>query len=248
MAAVMLSLCMQNQLALRSLVLRGRVAAAFVCTGGVYRLDTGATVRDGLRYAGVALVVKCFAPFFRLQLGAVALGQLLSWCPSWRATRDPGPRTSSSLCAEGQLDTSVVGVADRHKAHAQLASQLKPDRTALAVAGGWAVPSLLLRSSSCRSPSCQTELLKLPGINLPLGVASDDEPGAAQQGAPPVDSEPGPSVFDQEPQAVRSMWYLHSVRLVAHNCLVSQGLCQWLPRGRNPLALLRQGHSNAFIR
>jgi hypothetical protein len=44
----------------------------------MYRIDTGATIRDGLRYAGAALVVICFAPFFRLQLGVVVLGQLLS--------------------------------------------------------------------------------------------------------------------------------------------------------------------------
>jgi hypothetical protein len=44
----------------------------------VYRLNTGATVLDGLHYAGVAFVVKCFAPFNRLQLGVVVLGQRLS--------------------------------------------------------------------------------------------------------------------------------------------------------------------------
>jgi hypothetical protein len=79
MAAVMLSLCMLNQLAVGNWVLRGRVAAAFaqaVCIASIQVPPPFAMVS-----AMLALHLSLYAmrpSSVRLQLGVVVLGQLLS--------------------------------------------------------------------------------------------------------------------------------------------------------------------------
>jgi hypothetical protein len=69
---------MLNQLALGSLVLRGRVAAAFAQAVCIASIQVPPFAMVSATYAGIAFVVTCFAPFNRLQLGVVVLGQRLS--------------------------------------------------------------------------------------------------------------------------------------------------------------------------